>query len=72
MTAEIIALPAPARDYPFRRGDPVVTADGARMVFLGLVNPVDGEPLAKLWGAEGGGCRFVRVGLIERYDGRVG
>lgn len=26
MTAEIIALPPPARDYPFRRGDPVVTA----------------------------------------------
>lgn len=68
MTAEIIALPA-ARDYPFRRGDAVVTADGVRMVFLGLVTPAEGEPLAKLWPAEGGGCRFVRVGLIERERG---
>jgi hypothetical protein len=29
--------------------------------------PAEGEPLAKLWPADGGGCRFVRVGLIERY-----
>jgi len=64
VTAEIIALPAACS---FRRGDPVVTADGVRMVFLGLVTPAEGEPLAKLWPAEGGGCRFVRVGLIKRY-----
>ena len=67
MTDEIIAPPPPARDHPFRRGDPVVTADGVRMIFLGLVTPAEDEPLAKLWPAEGGGCRFVRVGLIERY-----
>jgi hypothetical protein len=67
MTAEVIAL----RPCAFRRGDAVITADGARMVFLGLVTPAEGEPLAKLWPADGGGCRFVRVGLIER-DGRTG
>jgi hypothetical protein len=64
MTAEVIAL----RVCAFRRGDAVITADGARMVFLGLVTPAEGEPLAKLWPADGVGCRFVRVGLIELIE----